>query len=653
MFTKERDIVLRGRDGGEDTIDLPVTRLGNIESGAEVKEAPDEGDYLPLIDSGDNEQMKKISAKILVDAKATADRALLAVQRVGYVVDTLPYQTTALTFTGEEQSPTWGAFDPGKLEISGVTSGVNAGEYEATFIPKGDYIWADETTEPKTVKWSIGRAAVAVPTVAGSLTYTGAAQSPAWTGYDGEKMEIGGDTSAVNAGSYQASFTPKANYQWSDGTTDAKTVGWSIGKAVISAVPSQAGSLTYNGGAQSPGWANYDPGKLTIGGTTSAVNAGSYYATFTPKENYIWAGGHSEPASAGWSIGKAAGSLTLDKTAMALGISGMTGVITVSRAGTGAITASSSNPAVAEVAVNGNMVTVTAKASGAAAITVSAGADGNYNAPASQTCQVTITLPSSKLNDNSWETIRAVSDAGQAANYWAVGATKQITLNGTRGGKLAYSNLAVDVFIIGINHNVGREGGDRIHFQLGKMDGIQVGFGGTETMNPWHSNEGGWAASPMRSSLGNNASPTSPTAGSFMALLPADLRAVMKSCVKYTSNNGWYGGTQYVTATTDYLFLLSTFEVYGTSNEWDVSDTAEQSFQAQYAYYAAGNTRIFHAYENPTQIVAATWLRSLVPNTHLGSDDEQGEYCCTSNSETYGSMRVSEGAMHVAPAFCV
>ena len=49
----------------------------------------------------------------------------------------------------------------------------------------------------------------AVPSQSGSLTYTGSAQSPTWNGYDAEKLSIGGDYSAVDAGTYTATFTPK------------------------------------------------------------------------------------------------------------------------------------------------------------------------------------------------------------------------------------------------------------------------------------------------------------------------------------------------------------------------------------------------------------------------------------------------------------
>ncbi|HCL20753.1 MAG TPA: hypothetical protein DHW47_02260, partial [Oscillibacter sp.] len=83
-----------------------------------------------------------------------------------------------------------------------------------------------------------------VPTQAGILTYTGAAQSPSWNGYDTEKLTIGGTTSGTNAGSYAATFTPKEGYEWADGTKTAKSVTWTISKASLS-VPAQSGTLTY------------------------------------------------------------------------------------------------------------------------------------------------------------------------------------------------------------------------------------------------------------------------------------------------------------------------------------------------------------------------------------------------------------------------
>lgn len=172
-----------------------------------------------------------------------------------------------------------------------------------------------------------------VPTQAGVLTYTGAAQSPSWNGYDTEKLTIGGTTRGTNAGSYVATFTPKEGYEWADGTKTAKSVTWTISKASLS-VPAQSGTLTYTGSAQSPQWSNYDSNKLTIGGTSTATNAGSYAATFTPKANYQWSDGSTSAKSVTWAIGKAAGSLTLAKSSVTLNISSLTESVAVTRAAT-------------------------------------------------------------------------------------------------------------------------------------------------------------------------------------------------------------------------------------------------------------------------------------------------------------------------------
>ncbi len=60
MSLKKRDVVLRGKTAdGSSTIDMPVTRLGNIEETADIKETPITGDYVPIIDTEDDGQMKK------------------------------------------------------------------------------------------------------------------------------------------------------------------------------------------------------------------------------------------------------------------------------------------------------------------------------------------------------------------------------------------------------------------------------------------------------------------------------------------------------------------------------------------------------------------------------------------------------------------
>ena len=459
----------------------------------------------------------------------------------------------------------------------------------------------------------------AVPAQSGSLTYTGSTQNPTWKGYDSSMMTIGGVTSGINAGTYTATFTPIGKYVWTDGTQEAKSVSWTIGRAAVKNVPAQTGSVTYNGSAQSPSWSNYNSSQLTIGGTSSATNAGSYSATFTPTSNYKWSDGTTTAKSASWAIGKAAGSITLSASSLSLTYPKTSGTITVTRPGSGTVTASSGNTNIATVSVSGTTITVTAKATGSATITVSVGADTNYTAPSSKTFTVAVTLVSKTLSSNSWAVIKAVSDAGQGANYWSIGATKSVTING-KVGATTISSLKVDAFIIGFNHNSSKEGSNRIHFQIGKVSGKAValcdsqynGSGSSAMfhMNSSDSNSGGWNGSYMRKTLlGNSNTPDSTLENSLMAALPSDLLAVMKTVTKYTDNTG--GGSNSsgnVTATADYLFLLAEFEVFGTRY---LANQYEQNSQKQYDYYKAGNSRVAY---NHSAVSTAVWWWLRSPN---------------------------------------
>ena len=585
-------------------------------------------------------------------AQEAAETAQKAVTDLTSTIDAVPSQSGVLTYTGAEQAPVWNNYNTTALTIGGATTGTNAGEYTATFTPKEGYHWSGGGTEAKSVTWTIGRAViVGTPAQSGSLTYTGSAQSPVWSGYDAAKLTLGGTTSGTNAGSYNATFTPGANYQWSDGTTAAKTVAWSIGRASVG-VPSQSGSLTYTGSAQSPVWSGYDAAKLTLGGTTSGTNAGSYNATFTPVSNYQWSDGTTAAKTVAWSIGKAAGSSSLNKSSLALSTGTMSGTISVTRAGDGAVSASSSNTNVATVSVSGTTVTVTAKAKGTATITVKVAEGTNHTAPANRTCSVSVTLPTTSLNDNTWATIKEVSDAGQGENYWSVGDTKRITING-KVGNFTFSNLAIDAFIIGFNHNSSREGTNRIHFRIGKIGGKSVAlcdsnYGSTGSsngfrMNKSNTNSGGWNGSYGRKEvLGNSGTPTSPPANSLLAALPADLRAVMKPVTKYSDNTG--GGSDnasYVTATTDYLFDLSEFEVQGSRT---YANSAEKNYQLQYAYFKAGNSKITYNHGNTG---TAVWCFSR--SVHYNSTST---FCMTyTGGSASGASAYDSGGR--APGFTV
>ena len=142
--------------------------------------------------------------------------------------------------------------------------------------------------------------------------------------------------------------------------------------------------------------------------------------------------------------------------------------------------------------------------------------------------------------------------------------------------------------------------------------------------------------------LGSDKAPTSPTANTLLARLPSDLLAVMKSVTKYSDNTGGSSNTaSYVTATTDYLWLLSEFEVHGTRT---YANSAEQNYQKQYEYYKSGNSKLKYKH-NATGTEAHWWLRS--PSSGYTS----GFCVFIKGNSAYGTD--TDCSSGVAPAFAV
>lgn len=257
------------------------------------------------------------------------------------------------------------------------------------------------------------------------------------------------------------------------------------------------------------------------------------------------------------------------------------------------------------------------------------------------------------LNDNSWEAIHRASDAGTGANYWSIGDRKAVTLNGTVG-KLSLSNVTTYAFIIGFNHNASVEGTNRIHFQLAKTalsGGTDIALcdssysqaisgRGYFSINGGGYNRGGWNESQMRTNICGTS--LSSYSGTIIATIPEALRAVLKSVTKYTDNTGNYSASaSAVTATTDYFFLLSEFEVSGSIT---YANRYEANKQLQYAYYSSGNSKIKYKYDN-TSTAVRWWLRSPYASNSGGF----------TFVETTGTvMRYDANFSYgFAPAFCV
>lgn len=200
------------------------------------------------------------------------------------------------------------------------------------------------------------------------------------------------------------------------------------------------------------------------------------------------------------------------------------------------------------------------------------------------------------LNDCTWAEISQISSSGQAANTFSVGDQKEIVLNG-RAFNTNFNNKHVYAFIVGINHNASREGDNVIHFELYKNGDTPYAIttsdygssqGGKSTsMMSTSDNTRGWVGSDMRNNkLGGRTTDSKdfPKSGTFMSILPSDLRAVLRSVSKYTFNNST------PSKSSEYIFLYALYEVLGEPYEFGASN--EVTFLEQYEYYKSGNSAI-------------------------------------------------------------
>ena len=96
-----------------------------------------------------------------------------------------------------------------------------------------------------------------------------------------------------------------------------------------------------------------------------------------------------------------------------------------------------------------------------------------------------------------------------------------------------------------------------------------------------------------------------------------------------------------VKAFTDYLFLLAEFEVQGART---YANQYEQNYQKQYAYYSAGNSKVFYKH-NGTTTAAYWWLRSAYSDAN--------NYFCVVSTDGSAILDNARYALALAPGFVV
>ena len=294
-------------------------------------------------------------------------------------------------------------------------------------------------------------------------------------------------------------------------------------------------------------------------------------------------------------------------------------------------------------------------------ITIVARADGYRDSAPSAAVQVEKAAPKT-LEESTWAEIAQVSaNKSWDAMGWKVGDTKTITLNGTVG-TVALNNYQCKVYILGFDHNADKEGQGISFGMLEGTDGKQLclvddSYNTTTssatafTMNTSNTNSDGWKNCHMRKTIlgstdvangdATSAAITNPASGTLMAVLPSDLRAVLKPITKYTNNVGQSSAASAITPTVDYLPLLSEDEVFNTTT---CAHTNEATYQAQYQYYANGKSKVKYRH-NDISKTASWWLRS--------PDARNSNKFCAVAADGLIDIRNADYSRGVTPAFLV
>lgn len=388
-----------------------------------------------------------------------------------------------------------------------------------------------------------------------------------------------------------------------NGVTQTATFNVTVNRKSI-AKPTWKNNLTYNGNPQSINstsyWNNYNTSYMTIGGTTSATNAGTYAASFTPGSNYRWTDGTTAAINVNWTINKAAGSLSVSPTTVAInGNNYSSGVaVTITRAGNGAISYSPTSISGLTLSLNGNTLTIKGNGSTAVSaktITISVAAGTNHTAPSSKTITVSAEYWS-------WGADGGTVDAAWFAglkNYLAshtgasiktsnggaiLGTTKSVTLSSAVLGTTTHL-----IRVIGVD----QDANNTVTFQTKNCLSQYTSFGSNAV----------WIGSTARSLCQNyyNAFPGK-----------AAIKTVSKgTCPNYSSRN------QDVTYNNETVFLLSERE-FGLDSYSPLSTANSTTSRAEctngknfaYSYYTSNATRVMYLGDTSTSSYGYPWERS-------------------------------------------
>lgn len=419
--------------------------------------------------------------------------------------------------------------------------------------------------------------------------------------------------------------------------TDGTAVSVTPTRTKITTIPTQDGTLTYDGTAQTASWNDYDSTQLTVTGNT-ATNAGTHTASFTPTEDYMWSDGTTTAKTADWIIGKADANATLSTDTATLDENNLSTTVTVTNA-TGAVSVSSDDTALATATYNNStgVITITSpnQTSGTATVTVSIAEASNYNAGTktiSVSCNYLVIVDwKDGANKGTDEQIKAMIDAADAgkinlSDYWSVGDERTVHLSAmTAGDGLNTAQPEQDVVLVlmdtGIHSGYKDVNNKTVNFVWGQKNCLS-GYG---KMNTSNTNNASWNGCAMRTDLNNK----------YYSALPATFRSCLKQFNVITAKV--YNGSKNQVSQ-DYISLFAEKEVFGSAH---YSNDTEAAALSQIKFYKTASNR--KKLQNGSNL--AWWERSpyMARSTDFCLCSADGTISGYSADSTYG----------VAPFGCI
>ena len=181
--------------------------------------------------------------------------------------------------------------------------------------------------------------------------------------------------------------------------------------------------------------------------------------------------------------------------------------------------------------------------------------------------------------------------------------------------------------IIGINHDDLADGSGKAGLTFEATNGAI----GCHQMNTLNTNAGGWEQSELRQKMNS---------GEIWKLMPPDLQSKVKAVTKLTNNVGGGEDKVIVTATSDGLFLLSSTEIWGDTNQEGI----------QYEYYSGKGVTSKNYSGAATGFTHSTRSLEKYNSTSyriVGSKGTDNYYSWGNSSSGYATT-----SWDVLPAFC-